>query len=90
MQPELIIIFASSIIYFALGIQYTAMLKRNWQAFNTASNKHPTLHALMLITWLAMFVIFALWKWTEPVLQMLNASRKNDWPETEKEQDEYL
>lgn len=90
MQPELIIIFAATVIYFALGIQYTAMLKRNWIAFDNASNKYPSLHALMLITWLPTFIIFALWKWTEPVIQMLNASRKSDWQETEEKQDKYL
>jgi len=80
MSSHLILItFASALIYFSIGIPYPNMLRRNWLWFHCTANKHPSIYALALVVWAAIFIVFITWRAFEP----LTKSRRSDFQENE-------
>ena len=76
MQPIILIIIATALLYLFVAIGHTNTMRRNWPALKRTIDKHAALYTAAVVFWPAVLVTYLLRAYSRE----LTKSRRNDWP----------
>lgn len=74
-----LIMLVASLLYLALGLEYTTTLRERYKPFRNAIDKCAILYAVALLGWFPMFIFTTLLY----IGEVLTKSRKNDYIENQ-------